>query len=161
MQAVALAQAPITGTVFGSGDAARAPELGVVVKWLGTNIVTVTDSVGRFSLAPPPEWPASLVLTRVDVENDTVPIVSPPEGELVFHVKEFKSLGAVDVVERTQSTRLDTRSINASEGLGRKELKRAACCDLSESFETNATVDVSFSDAVLRSSWTTSRTWAS
>lgn len=29
-----------------------------------------------------------------------------------------------------------------------KELLKAACCNLSESFETNATVDVSFSNAV-------------
>ena len=29
-----------------------------------------------------------------------------------------------------------------------KELQKAACCNLSESFETNATVDVSFTDAV-------------
>ena len=29
-----------------------------------------------------------------------------------------------------------------------KELQKAACCNLSESFETNATVDVSFTDAI-------------
>ena len=29
-----------------------------------------------------------------------------------------------------------------------KELQKSACCNLSESFETNATVDVSFTDAV-------------
>ncbi|MFN3875963.1 MAG: TonB-dependent receptor plug domain-containing protein, partial [Flavobacteriales bacterium] len=35
-----------------------------------------------------------------------------------------------------------------TEVLNRGELKRSACCDLSESFETNATVDVSFNDAI-------------
>jgi outer membrane receptor for ferrienterochelin and colicins len=32
--------------------------------------------------------------------------------------------------------------------IGSEEFKKAACCNLSESFETNASVDVSYSDAV-------------
>lgn len=37
---------------------------------------------------------------------------------------------------------------NLSYRIDDQELKKAACCNLSESFETNASVDVSFSDAV-------------
>src|SRR5690606_35441944 len=34
------------------------------------------------------------------------------------------------------------------EEIGRGELRKAACCNLSESFETNASVDVNMTDAV-------------
>ena len=39
-------------------------------------------------------------------------------------------------------------SLLNTEKITTKELHRAACCNLSESFETNPSVDVSFSDAV-------------
>ena len=67
---------------------------------------------------------------------------------ITFTLEPIVELGTARVVERTQGTQLDTRSTVNMERIGAKELKRAACCDLSESFETNATVDVSYADAV-------------
>ena len=32
--------------------------------------------------------------------------------------------------------------------MNQKELRRAACCNLSESFENNPSIDISFSDAI-------------
>lgn len=43
---------------------------------------------------------------------------------------------------RSRSSAFDTQKINSD------ELCKAACCNLSESFETNASVDVAYSDAV-------------
>ena len=40
---------------------------------------------------------------------------------------------------------LDARNV---ERISSKELKKAPCCNLSESFETNGTVDVTYSDAI-------------
>lgn len=57
-------------------------------------------------------------------------------------------LEAVEVVHRQKSITpalLDPMKI---EKVSDKELLKAACCNLSESFETNPSVDVSFSDAV-------------
>lgn len=42
----------------------------------------------------------------------------------------------------------DKNAAGLTENISDKELLKAACCNLSESFETNATVDVSYSNAV-------------
>ncbi len=42
----------------------------------------------------------------------------------------------------------DKNAVGLMENISDKELLKAACCNLSESFETNATVDVSYSNAV-------------
>ncbi|MGA0818489.1 MAG: TonB-dependent receptor plug domain-containing protein [Schleiferiaceae bacterium] len=48
---------------------------------------------------------------------------------------------APDAVVQARSTTLTT-------SIGRGELKKAACCNLSESFETNPAIDAAFTDAV-------------
>ncbi len=42
----------------------------------------------------------------------------------------------------------DKNAVGLTENISDKELLKAACCNLSESFETNATVDVSYANAV-------------
>ena len=46
------------------------------------------------------------------------------------------------------ATAIDKKEAGLVFNIDKKELLKAACCNLSESFETNATVDVSFSNAV-------------
>lgn len=121
---------------------------GANVHWLGTVIGAVTDATGAFTIAAPEQWPATLITSFVGYKPDTLALSTAPSSLLNIRLRWAVDIRAVEVVERTESTRLSTRTIEASEQLGQKELKRAACCDLSESFETNATVDVSFTDAV-------------
>lgn len=57
------------------------------------------------------------------------------------------NLVEVEVEDRQKGTMISIHTI-PTEIMTRTELGRAACCNLSESFETNPTVDVSLSDAV-------------
>ncbi len=57
-------------------------------------------------------------------------------------------LGTATIVNNKGATALDANSAGLQINISDKELLKAACCNLSESFETNATVDVSFSNAV-------------
>lgn len=118
------------------------------VHWIGTTIGTATDRDGVFAIPAPGRWPARLVASFVGYKPDTLLLKEAPAAPVRFTLRWAVEIGTVEVVERVQGTQLSTRTINATEVIGQKELKRAACCDLSESFETNATVDVSFSDAV-------------
>lgn len=59
-----------------------------------------------------------------------------------------KSIEEVRVRKLAAATALNKRDAGLTFNIGTKELLKAACCNLSESFETNATVDVSFSNAV-------------
>lgn len=59
-----------------------------------------------------------------------------------------KSIEEVRLTKLEQATALSKKETGLTFNIGTKELLKAACCNLSESFETNATVDVSFSNAV-------------
>lgn len=142
----AFSQEAITGKVV--AEESNELLLAANVHWLGTTIGTTTGYEGEFTIPPPPSWPARLVASFVGYKPDTLLLKAPPTSPLTFTMRWAVEMGPVEVVERVQGTQLSTRTINATEIIGQKELKRAACCDLSESFETNATVDVSYSDAV-------------
>ncbi|MBL7939941.1 MAG: TonB-dependent receptor [Flavobacteriales bacterium] len=137
----------ITGRIAGEGgDADVLP--GASVRWAGTTTSATADADGWFSIDPPVEWPATLVFAFVGYRNDTLVLESAPTTALKIGLSSSVELKSVDVVDRVSGTRLDSRSLISTEIIGQKELKRAACCDLSESFETNATVDVNYSDAI-------------
>ena len=137
----------IAGTVRGrKADGSITVPYGNVY-WVDTAISVTADGEGKFTIAPI-QWPGQLVASASGYSNDTLTIVEAPSEVVAFVLEPVVELGAARIVERTQGTLLDTRSTVNMERIGQKELKRAACCDLSESFETNATVDVSYADAV-------------
>lgn len=59
-----------------------------------------------------------------------------------------KSIEGVTILGAKASTSLSKKEAGLVLNIDKKELLKAACCNLSESFETNATVDVSFNNAV-------------
>lgn len=61
--------------------------------------------------------------------------------------KEHK-LKEVEVRFRKKSTEIGMLDPIKTERIGQRELLKAACCNLSESFETTPSVDVAFTDAV-------------
>ncbi|MEO8067771.1 MAG: TonB-dependent receptor [Flavobacteriales bacterium] len=138
----------IAGVVQGRRADATVSVPFATVLWVGTQTSAETDDEGRFTIAAPETWPARLVAMSNSYASDTLVLAIPPTSAIVFTLEPILELGTARIVERTQGTQLDTRSTMNMERIGQKELKRAACCDLSESFETNATVDVSYADAV-------------
>jgi hypothetical protein len=129
-------------------DGRTVPLPGASVFWAGTIIGTATDAVGHFTIAAPDQWPSTLVTTYVGYRNDSLQVNASPTAALHITLEAAIELKAAEVTERQNSTLLSTRTTLNQEQITGRELKRAACCDLSESFETNATVDVSFADAV-------------
>jgi len=57
-------------------------------------------------------------------------------------------LSTVAITGNKAATALDKNAAGLEINISDKELLKAACCNLSESFETNATVDISYSNAV-------------
>lgn len=57
------------------------------------------------------------------------------------------TLQAVDIVAKAKAISINPMNSIKTEMLGTRELAKAACCNLGESFETNPSVDVSFTDA--------------
>lgn len=146
--AVLLAQEHVHGVVRTLEAGQRAVPLpDARVGWADGPAV-MSDSLGHFSLPMPASWPAVLVTSSFSTTPDSLLLKAAPKGPLTVTVEGSVQLAAAEVSERQASTRLSLQSLQAIESIGARELKRAACCDISESFETNATVDVNYSDAV-------------
>ena len=135
----------VTGTVYELADAAaqKVPLPGANVYWAGTTLGVGTDSSGRFAI-PRSAQSNRLVVSFVGYRNDTLKVAGGSEVEFVL--RSAQSLD--EVVIQANSTTIDRLSPIHTELITSRALTKAACCNLSESFETNASVSVSYSDAV-------------
>ena len=87
-----------------------------------------------------------LVVSYVGMKADTITVKNLHEV-LIIHAKN-NVLEEIVVSRKQRSNYISKLTPNRVEMITAKELFKAACCDLSESFETNASVDVISSDAV-------------
>ncbi|MBL0343564.1 MAG: TonB-dependent receptor [Bacteroidetes bacterium] len=120
--------------------------IGASIFWKGTTIGTTSDLNGHFSLDIPDKLPLQLVVSFVGFNSDTLTVVNL--NEINIFLKPAISLSEFIVEGRQDAIMLSTiKPINV-EQIGQKELLKAACCNLSESFETNPSVNVSYTDAI-------------
>ena len=135
-------QAKVKGIVK---DSAGEPLPGANVAWINTKVFAVTVEDGSFSIVKPKDSEI-LVISYIGFENDTVH-VDNENATLEIVLREGLSLGEVNVVRRRfGTTKLRSSAMNI-DIISSAELSRAACCNLGESFVTNPSVDVSYSDA--------------
>lgn len=119
------------------------PLAGATVIWLGGSRGTVTDEDGLYELTRP-KGATHLIASYVGCVPDTV-AVAQGEKEVNFELR-YNSLNEVTVNARADGLR-KLRGVENSSLMGRTELFKAACCNLGESFTTNPSVDVTYSDA--------------
>jgi outer membrane receptor for ferrienterochelin and colicins len=135
----------ISGRVFESDQGQNSPAVGANVYWSGTTVGTVTNEEGIFNLVRIPGNPL-LVVSFIGFTPDT--INTGNKDDLTIILSGTIQLDRVEVVKRNKSTELSMIDPLKVEKIGEGELEKAACCNLSESFETNPSVDVSFTDAI-------------
>jgi len=135
------------GHVHEEGESGNEPLIGASVFWLGTTIGAASDANGEFTISAPNELPAKLVASFVGYTSDTINVQSVNK-EIEIHLDQSVRLGEVTVAERQEGSAFKLLDPVISESINSAELQKAACCNLSESFETNASVDVVFTDAV-------------
>ena len=118
---------------------------GANVYWMNSQIGTITNDEGLFSIPYSKEY-NQLVISYVGFKSDTLTINEPkmvhhslqPANELDEVVIEQQR----DAVQKAYYSAQNVITVNSA------ELLKAACCNLSESFETNPAIDVNFSDAL-------------
>jgi outer membrane receptor for ferrienterochelin and colicins len=120
------------------------PLAGATIHWMGTNIAATTNAHGIFAI--PFDKFRKLVIGYTGYKTDTLHITNNNDLQIVM--AEAGSLNEVTVTSRQKSTIVNTRTAIRVSTITSRELLKAACCNLSESFETNPSVDVSYSDAV-------------
>lgn len=140
------AQEQLTGVVVQESENGEfSPVSFANVFWLNTQIGATTDTSGTFVL-PFTKRTNKLVVSYVGYKADTIEVTQ--KDKMTIILKQSNTLGTVDVVYREKSTSISYMDPLKTENIGEDELYKAACCNLSESFETNPSVDVAFTDAV-------------
>ncbi|MBK7312045.1 MAG: carboxypeptidase-like regulatory domain-containing protein [Sphingobacteriaceae bacterium] len=119
---------------------------GVIVYWHGTSVASTTDDKGLFSLPIVPST-NKLLVRAIGYAADTI-FIKDTTKFISIRLKSGLDLNEVEVVYETKATSISFLNPIKLETLNEKYLMKAACCNLSESFETNPSVDISFADAV-------------
>lgn len=134
----------ISGYVYGINSEGEKEAL------IGANVFSTdkkygisTDTEGKFNLLLPKNTYEQLSVSFIGYTSKNVNIKGKTTVTIIL---EEATLG--NVVIKAEKKDVLQKSALDIEVLDSEELTKAACCNLSESFETNAAVDVQFSDAV-------------
>jgi outer membrane receptor for ferrienterochelin and colicins len=136
----------VMGTVVElDGSKKEIPIIGANVYFPGTTVGTTTDETGMFMFNKPNATADKIVISFIGYVNDTIKV----EGtDIKVILKKSLTLNQVEITKKRDESFISSAKTIKTETLTTSELKKNACCNLSESFESNPTVDVSFSDAV-------------
>ena len=134
-------RAQVSGVVL---DEHGEPLIGANVYWANTGIGVATDEEGAFTLMPV-KTTNRLVASFVGCHNDTLTVLN--RQPLTIVLIDEAVIDEVTITERRMGVLKSRTSAFDTQTIGTEELCRAACCNLSEAFETNASVDVAYSDA--------------
>lgn len=121
------------------------PLAGASIMWAANNKGVTTDAHGMFEIQKP-DNDNKLIISYTGYQSDTLTITGGEELKIVL--ASGNTLKEVVVTSRQRATYLSMLNPIRTEVMTGKELLKAACCNLSESFETNPSVDVSYNDAV-------------
>jgi hypothetical protein len=121
---------------------------GAKIKLLQAKKATFSDSEGKFELYLGKRFPDTLVILSAGYRPDTILLSEKDRFGAISIVLFSDQLQPEVLVERKAGNGTMKISIAQVERISNGELRRAACCNLSESFETNASVDVNLTDAV-------------
>ncbi|HLW08001.1 MAG TPA: TonB-dependent receptor [Marinilabiliaceae bacterium] len=141
----AFGQSQVSGHVYELNNKKKEAIIGANIHWLGTTSGTVTDIQGQFKLPTHPES-SKIVVSFVGYTSDTISVNATNQTFDIL-LAQNQELDEVTVATRKSGTHISRINPITSIEITGEELCKAACCSLAESFETNASVDVSYTDA--------------
>ncbi len=135
----------LEGKVFSNDEKGKQPLPGVNIYWKGTANGVASNNDGTFEIKKE-NGDHILVFSFVGYNTQELHVhdSAPIEVTLEPNLK----LEEVNVVHKNRGTYLSKVDPIQTERINGAELHKAACCNLAESFTTNPSVDVSYSDAV-------------
>ena len=144
-----IVNAQIKGLIQGADGSQKKPLYGAKIKLLQAKSGVVSREDGTFELVLPKELPDTLVISAFGYNPDTL-IVSKKDRFTALNILLYsdKLLPEILIEYRKNGHSISRLKTLHVEELTAIELRKAACCNLSESFETNASVDVNITDAV-------------
>ena len=142
-------QAQIRGVVQGTDSLQTKPLKNVKITLLGSGTTVFSNEDGTFEILLGKQNPDTLLFVAKGYRSDRL-VVTKTDRFLALNVVLISGQLVQEIVVNGQKnphgiSKMKTLHV---EELTSAEFRKAACCNLSESFETNATVDVSMSDAI-------------
>ncbi|MDO4714859.1 MAG: TonB-dependent receptor [Bacteroidales bacterium] len=120
------------------------PLVGATVRYTGGES-TFTDGDGRFVL-PLVDNARQVVVSYIGYHSDSAAVGAIPLRFVLREDKAFDTLAEAEITTRRKGL-VQGQGITNTITITNEELTKAACCNLGESFVTNPSVDVSYSDA--------------
>ena len=118
---------------------------GANVFWLNTSVGATTDEKGWFKIPYNKNY-KKLLVSYVGYKTDTLTISDlEPIHHFITLENELEEVTLKSKKKATQRSFIQTKNVFT---VNSAELLKAACCNLAESFETNPSIDVNFSDAL-------------
>ncbi|MDY0215532.1 MAG: TonB-dependent receptor [Bacteroidales bacterium] len=141
----AFAQNTLKGVVYEINSHNQQGTLpGANIYWLGTIDGTSSDANGKFEIKRSSET-SKLVIQHISYPADTLDVPTD-KSEISILLTGGKQLSEVTI--RSNDGMLISIKPIAAQIITQDGLKKAACCNLAESFEQTASVDMEYSDAV-------------
>ena len=139
-------QERISGKVLFKSDNLDYPIEGANIYWLNSSQGTVSNQEGEFSIEKT-ENNSKLIISYIGFVNDTIQVKEQKYFDHYMRVDD-NDLDEVTVTKKKNPTQRIYSMAQNVVLISEQELLKAACCNLSESFETNPAVDVNHSDAL-------------
>ena len=135
----------IKGNVIFNSSRGQVPLVGAFVHWSGNSSGVFTNNKGQFIIKNKDN--DRLVASFSSYKSDTI-LINKIDSNYLIILEEQNDLKTAVVIAKRISYGLSKLSPRTTILLGEREFQKAACCNLSESFENAPAIDVSFSDAV-------------
>ena len=144
---IVFSQDQVSGMVMEANENNKhLPLPGANVYWLDTSVGTVTKEDGSFTI-PYEKGHQKLVISFVGFTTDTLTVTDPTQ-KIHHWLRLTSELDEITVSARKKASATSYLQSQNVINISSDELLKAACCNLSESFETNPSIDVNFADAV-------------
>tara|TARA_B110000240_G_scaffold116906_1_gene130954 strand:- start:470 stop:2695 length:2226 start_codon:yes stop_codon:yes gene_type:complete len=119
---------------------------GVSIYWLDSSVGVVSDENGFYSI-PFQESKNKLVFKMLGFNDDLIEIITLKKYNHVM-IESSSKLDEVIISKRQKTIQKSYFKTQNITNVSSDELLKAACCNISESFETNPSIDVNYSNAV-------------
>ncbi len=119
---------------------------GVSIFWLDSSVGVISDQNGFYSI-PLEKSTNKLVFKSLGFKNDVIIIGDLKEYNHIM-TEDLNELDEVVLSKRKNTIQKSYFKTQNIVNVSSEELLKAACCNVSESFETNPSIDVSYSNAI-------------
>ena len=144
-----ITHAQIKGIVYRQDSTKNFPLENAKIRLMRANQGVFSTKEGRFELVLPKQLPDTLVISAMGYLSDSIPVTKEDRFiSISIVLLPISTKPEIVYLLRQKSHQISKMKTLHVEEINSGELRKAACCNLSESFETNASVDVNITDAV-------------